>query len=134
MKQFFAALAVVLVTPIMAVGQTAEAIEAVIGDQLEAFNDRDLPRAFSHASPMIKGLFGNPDNFGTMVSRGYPMVWDNREVRFLDMTETDGVPFQRVLLRGPKGNLHVMLYKMIETPKGWQIDGVELLRTPDLGV
>ena len=134
MKRFFAILAVVVAMPLAAIGQAADAIEDVIGDQLAAFNDRDVPRAFSHASPMIKRLFGNPGNFGTMVERGYPMVWDNREIRFLERAEIEGQFFQKVLLRGPQGNLHVIMYKMIETPTGWQIDGVELLEAPDVGV
>ena len=65
----------------------ADPIEDVITSQLDAFNARNTERAFSFASPMIKRLFGTPDNFGGMVARGYPMVWDNDFVRFLDRAE-----------------------------------------------
>ena len=62
-------------------------IEDVITDQLQAFVDRDIASASEHASPMIPGMFGTPENFGMMLRNGYPMVWDNSVVRFLVRTE-----------------------------------------------
>ncbi|MFT5064596.1 MAG: hypothetical protein ACJAXK_001263 [Yoonia sp.] len=111
----------------------AETIEDVIGQQLSAFNERDMPKAFGYASPMIKRLFGNPGNFGSMVSRGYPMVWDNSDVRFLDAREAGGSQFQKVMVRDASGGLHVLEYKMIPVQDGWQIDGVQLMPAPDVG-
>ena len=119
------------VTPVAA--QDAEAIEGVIGNQLQACNDRDLQEAWSYASPNIKRLFGNPENFGIMVERGYPMVWDNAEVRFLELLEVNGGQIQKVMIRDSSGNLHTLLYQMIETPRGWQINGVQLLPGAQLG-
>ena len=55
-------------------------IAAVIGDQMQAFTARDLDRAFSHASPTIKGLFGDPANFGA-TWRG-PRVYHTARTRF----------------------------------------------------
>ena len=107
--------------------QNADAIKDVIGSQLEAFNDRDVEAAWTHASPFIKRLFGNSRNFGAMVERGYPMAWDNNDVRFLELRSEDGVPIQQVMLKDAQGNLHLLEYKMIETPQGWQIDGVQLV-------
>jgi hypothetical protein len=118
-------------TAVVAKAQDADAIENVIGSQLEAFNDRDVDAAWSFASPLIKRLFGSPNNFGMMVKRGYPMVWDNADVRFLELSIEDGAPMQTIMLRDPDGNLHFLAYKMIETANGWQIDGVQLL-DPDL--
>ncbi len=134
MKQFLAALLVIWLFPISAGAQTTDTIEDVISQQLEAFKNRDVSTAFGYASPMIKRLFGNPQRFGAMVAQGYPMVWDNREVRFLEQREIDGVLYQKVLLRGPMGRLHVIVYRMIQIPTGWQIDGVDLFQAPDLGV
>ncbi len=107
--------------------QSDDAIKDVIGSQLEAFNDRDVEAAWTHASPFIKRLFGNSRNFGAMVERGYPMVWDNNDVRFLELRSEDGAPIQQVMLKDAQGNLHLLEYKMIETPQGWQIDGVQLV-------
>ena len=113
--------------------QDSGAIEDVIGSQLQAFNDRDVDEAFSYASPMIKGMFGTPQNFGLMVERGYPMVWTNSDARFLDLREVAGRLYQRVLVRDAQGGLHVLEYQMIETPEGWQINGVSVLPAPDVG-
>ena len=115
----------------MAFGQAKEAIEDVIGSQLQAFNERDVTEAFSYASPMIKGFFRDPANFGMMVERGYPMVWDNADVQFLALREENGQTLQRVLVKDADGALHTLEYAMIETPDGWQINGVQLVQ-PDL--
>lgn len=119
------------VTPAMA--QDSDAIEDVIANQLSAFNDRDVQTAWSFASPMIQGLFGNPQNFGTMVEQGYPMVWTNSDVQFLELREIAGQFYQKVLVRDATGQRHVMEYAMVDTPAGWLIDGVSELPLPDVG-
>ena len=120
-----------LVTPAMA--QESDAIEDVIANQLSAFNDRDVQTAWSFASPMIQGLFGNPENFGTMVEQGYPMVWTNSDVQFLELREIAGQFYQKVMVRDATGQRHVMEYAMIDTPAGWLINGVSELPLPDVG-
>jgi hypothetical protein len=50
------------------------AIETTIQNQLNAFIADDFATAFTFASPNIKGIFGTPENFGAMVTQGYPMV------------------------------------------------------------
>ncbi|WP_108813835.1 DUF4864 domain-containing protein [Loktanella sp. Alg231-35] len=113
--------------------QDSDAIEGVIANQLNAFNDRDINEAWQYASPNIKRLFGNPGNFGMMVQQGYPMVWDNAEVRFLELRDVRGNLWQKVMVRDAQGGLHVLDYQMIETADGWQINGVQLLPAPDVG-
>lgn len=125
-------LALALATPLAA--QEASPIEDTIASQLEAFNARDVDEAWTYASPMIQGMFGNPANFGMMVERGYPMVWSNDSVRFLDRRTEGGATYQRLSLRDTQGGLHWLEYRMIETEGGWRIDGVWLLPAPDLGV
>ena len=113
--------------------QDADAIEGVIGNQLQAFNDRDVSEAWQYASPNIKRLFGSSDNFGMMVQQGYPMVWDNADVRFLELRDVRGNLWQKVMVRDAQGGLHILDYQMIETTEGWQINGVQLLPAPDVG-
>jgi hypothetical protein len=127
-------------TLIWGFGMTAEAmaqdrstIEGTIGSQLDAFNDRDIEEAWSYASPMIQGMFGSPQNFGMMVQQGYPMVWTNSDVRYLELREIAGRLWQKVMLRDAQGGLHVLDYQMIETENGWQINGVSILPAPDVG-
>lgn len=115
------------------VAQDGDAIEGVIGSQLQAFNDRDVQEAWQYASPNIKRLFGDPANFGMMVQQGYPMVWDNAEVRFLELREIAGQQWQKVMVRDANGGLHVLDYQMVETETGWQINGVQLLPASDFG-
>ncbi|MEN8842253.1 MAG: DUF4864 domain-containing protein [Octadecabacter sp.] len=107
-------------------------IENVIRDQLQSFNERDVAGAWGHASPMIKGMFGTPENFAMMVENGYPMVWDNTDVRFLDRTEFESLTRQEVQIQGPDGLFYILDYQMIETPDGWQINGVQVIPAPDV--
>ena len=109
-----------------------QSIEDVIGSQLEAFNARDVDDAWRYASPMIQGMFGTSRNFGAMVENGYPMVWTNRDVEFLERREEQGQQVQRLLLRDESGAAHVLEYMMIDTPDGWRINGVQLLPAPDV--
>lgn len=113
--------------------QGADPIEDVIGSQLNAFNDREIDTAWGFASPNIQRLFGNSGNFGAMVQQGYPMVWDNAEVTYLDRREIAGQQVQKVLIRDARGGLHLLEYAMIETAQGWRINGVAILPAPDLG-
>lgn len=109
-----------------------EAFGNVIDEQLDAFTAREIEEAFSYASPMIKRIFGNPENFGMMVERAFPMIWDNSAVRFMDQRVEGGAILQRVIVTGKDGIAYAFDYKMLETPDGWQIDGVIYVPTPEL--
>ncbi len=117
-----------------AFAQAEDAIEDVIGGQLEAFNSRDVSGAWQYAAPNIQGMFGNPQNFGMMVERGYPMVWTNRDVRFLDLRDMGSVQIQRLMLQDSQGGVHVLEYQMVMTSDGWRIAGVQIVPAPDVGV
>jgi len=114
--------------------QDAGAIESVITSQLDAFNARDVDTAWTYASPMIQGMFGNAANFGTMVQQGYPMVWTNDGVEFLELRQQGDQPRQTVLLRDSGGGRWVLDYTMIQTENGWKINGVTVVPQPDVGV
>lgn len=116
-----------------AMAQDRAGIEEVIGSQLAAFNARDIDGAWQYASPNIQRLFGSPGNFAMMVQRGYPMVWDNAETRFLELRQIGGQWWQKIMLRDAAGGLHILDYQMIETGAGWQINAVQLLPAPDVG-
>jgi hypothetical protein len=122
---------VALCLPAPALAQDTS-IEDVIRDQLQSFNDRDIAGAWEHASPFIKGMFGTPENFARMVENGYPMVWDNTDVRFLDRNELENLTRQEVQIQGPDGVFYILDYQMIETPDGWQINGVYVIPAPEI--
>ncbi|MEM6679576.1 MAG: DUF4864 domain-containing protein, partial [Pseudomonadota bacterium] len=90
----------------------AEDIQAVIADQLAAFQREDLDAAFAHASPMIQGKFGNPFTFGAMVARGYPMIWRPERVEMGAMTTGPRGPQQTVLFEDAEGVLWEVDYMM----------------------
>lgn len=109
------------------------AIEGTIQRQIEAFLADDFATAFTFASPNIRTLFGTSDNFGAMVRNGYPMVWRPADVRYLDLRTVAGALWQRVMITDAQGRVHMLDYQMVETPDGWQINGVQLVRAPDVG-
>jgi hypothetical protein len=109
-------------------------IEGTIRGQIDAFLKDDFATAFGFASPTIKGMFGTPENFGAMVRNGYPMVHRPADVTMLDRREVAGRLWQRVQITDQSGRVHLLDYQMIETAEGWQINGVQLLTAPGVGV
>lgn len=108
-------------------------IQATITGQMEAFRADDFDRAFSFAAPNIKGMFGDAERFGTMVRNGYPMVWKNANVRYLELRELGGRMWQMVQVEDQQGGFHYLDYLMIETADGWQIGAVQFLPEPGIG-
>jgi Domain of unknown function (DUF4864) len=109
-----------------------EPIQNTIQSQIDAFLSDDFARAFSFASPNIKGIFGSAENFGAMVTQGYPMVHRPADVKMLELREVAGNLWQRVMITDQQGRTHLLDYQMIETSDGWQINGVQLL--PEVGI
>ena len=107
-------------------------IQSTIGNQIEAFQADDFETAFDFASPNLQQLFGSSENFRSMVTRGYPMVWKPAEVRYLELAEVGGSFFQKVLIKDQEGIVHILGYRMLETDMGWKINGVQLLPKQDV--
>lgn len=105
-------------------------IEGVIGSQIEAFKMDDFAQAFTYAAPNIQGIFGTPENFGRMVTQGYPMVWRPADVTYLDLRQEGGRYVQTVRIEDAQGVVHFLAYAMIETADGWKIGGVQILEAP----
>ena len=130
LKLYAVLIAALLALPVQA--QEAP-IQSTIQSQLDAFKSDDYARAFTFASPMIKGMFGTPDNFGTMVQQGYPMVARHGAVQMLELRTVAGNLWQRVMITDTMGRTHLLDYQMIETTDGWQINAVQLLPAQDVG-
>ncbi len=109
----------------------SDEIEANISAQIQAFKADDFATAFTFASPNIQRLFGDPENFGIMVRRGYPMVWRPADVRFLELREIGGALWQKVMITDGNGRVHLLDYQMIQRENGWKINGVQLLGNSD---
>lgn len=110
-----------------------EPIQSTITAQIEAFRSGDFETAFTYASPMIQGIFGNPANFETMVTEGYPMVVDPEAVEMQELREIAGKLWQRVRITDRAGRGWLLDYQMVAGPEGWRINGVEMRRAPDVG-
>ncbi len=108
-------------------------IRATIEHQLQAFQADDFATAFTYASPNIKAIFGTPENFGRMVSEGYPMVHRPAAVKMLELREVAGGLWQRVMITDQSGRTHLLDYQMIEAENGWQINAVHLLKAEGVG-
>lgn len=108
-------------------------IESTIQSQIDAFMIDDFVAAFEFASPNIRSIFGSPERFGQMVQNGYPMVWRPGEVRFLELRDINGALWQKVMIRDQRGEFHILDYQMVPGNDGWRINGVQLLRRPDVG-
>lgn len=131
MRLILASLAFALTAP-FAAAQDAP-IQSTIEAQLQAFQADDFTTAFTFASPNIKSIFGTPENFGQMVSQGYPMVHRPGAVKMLELREVSGEMYQRVMITDQMGRTHLLDYQMLETPEGWQINGVQLLKAEGAG-
>ncbi|MEO9683274.1 MAG: DUF4864 domain-containing protein [Tateyamaria sp.] len=107
-------------------------VESTINSQIEAFQADNFTQAFEFASPAIQGIFGTPQNFGRMVTQGFPMVWRPADVTYLDLREINGTLHQKVQITDADGRVHLLDYRMIETDTGWKINGVQLLESADL--
>jgi hypothetical protein len=111
----------------------ADPVQDTILNQIEAFKADDFATAFTFASPSIKSIFMSAENFGAMVRNGYPMVHRPGSVRMLEQRTISGNLWQKVMITDQSGRTHVLDYQMIETPDGWQINGVQLLPEPGVG-
>ncbi len=125
---FFLAVGIALPAPALA--QDA-AIEAVIDEQIAAFQRDDLDAAFGFAAPGIQQKFGNPEIFGQMVQQGYPMIWrpSRYEHRGLEAAG-EGVFVKTVLFEDATGALYEADYLMGQTDGVWRIRGVQLRKLP----
>ena len=119
------AAALLWLAPAPAIAQS-EPIERVIGEQIEAFLADDFEAAFGYASPGIRSMFGDPQNFGRMVRRGYPMIWRPDSFRFEDLETVDGRLRQSVSILDRQGRAWVADYYMVKVGDDWRIDGVTL--------
>jgi hypothetical protein len=103
------------------------AIQAMIGQQIEAFRHDDGGAAYGLASPAIRSIFPTADAFMAMVTQGYPMVYRPQSVTFGPLLDTPLGPVQKVFITGPDGQSYVALYPMQRQPDGtWKINGCSI--------
>ncbi|SOH92858.1 protein of unknown function [Monaibacterium marinum] len=109
------------------------AVRDVIALQIGALQRDDFDEAFSYASPLIQDIFETPENFGTMVRRGYPMVWRPSALRFALIRQDGDVFYQQVVLGHGTDDSVVAEYEVVQIDGAWRINGVQLLRDAGAG-
>lgn len=106
---------------------TKNSVRSVITDQLSAFQSGDHNRAFSHAAPKIKGIFGTVDKFIGMVKGGYPALYAPDYYAYGRNTEFNGEVYQEVLVTDGAGKQWQAVYTLKKQADGsWKITGVKI--------
>ena len=99
----------------------------VVKSQLEAFQQDDFEKAYSYASPIIKQIFKNADEFKNMIKSGYQAVYRPKSINFGPVELIDGVPILIVYLVDPEGIFVTATYTMQKQDNGkWLINGCML--------
>ncbi|MEL7429068.1 MAG: DUF4864 domain-containing protein [Pseudomonadota bacterium] len=103
------------------------ATQAVIADQLNAFQERDHARAFSHAAPTIKQVFKSEENFINMVKGGYGVLYNPDNYIFGRNFDVDGTIHQELIVTEQNGKQWQAVYTLKQMPDGsWKITGVKM--------
>lgn len=105
-------------------------IQAVIQNQITAFQADNFEAAFSYAAPNIQRAFGNSRRFAQMIVNSFPMVWRPAEVRYLKLTLSGPYALQRVMVTDQQNTLHILVYQLVPINQDWRISGVEILAMP----
>jgi hypothetical protein len=113
-----------------------QAMQSVVGAQLEAFREGRHSDAFSHAAPSIQAMFGDVDTFIQMVRRGYAPVYSNKGFNFASsFTDDSGRFAQRVVIDAKDGKRYEALYTLQQLADGtWKITSCTLLEIQSEGV
>ena len=101
-----------------------EAIQRVIGDQLNALKAGDGTKAMTYSVPGIRQQFRTPERFLRMVREGYGALLQARYSTFLLGAVVDGITIQPLQLVLPDNSVVVALFRMEKQKDGfWRIAG-----------
>jgi hypothetical protein len=107
------------------------AARTVIESQISAFLKDDAESAYSFASPRIKNVFPNKEQFFEMVRKSYEPVYHPGNYAFgRNKILSDGaVVLQEVLISGREGKDWTAVYELGLQPDGsYKINGVQMLK------
>jgi len=101
-----------------------EAIQRVIGDQLNALKAGDGTKAMTYSVPGIRQQFRTPERFLRMVREGYSALLQARSSTCLKGAVVDGITIQPLQLVLPDNSVVVALFRMEKQKDGfWRIAG-----------
>ena len=99
------------------------ALQAVVTQQIDAFNRDDGAAAIGFAAPSIKDKFTDAKTFLDMVHKGYAPLLHARKIDFGAVTETPTGPAQAVTIIAADGALWRGLYTFEQVDGAWRISG-----------
>lgn len=102
-----------------------EAIETVVGEQLDAFAAEDFTGAYALTSPFFRTFLAE-DAFEPMIRGDYAALVGNDGHRFDECRLLGRRAFILAGVRGPEAEL-VLRYDLSEEADGWRIDGARAL-------
>jgi hypothetical protein len=108
-----------------------DAAKSVIENQISAFLKEDVDTAYSFASPKIKNVFPDKNQFFDMVRKSYEPVYHPGNYAFgRSKILSDGaVVLQEVLISGREGKDWTAVYELGRQPDGsYKINGVQMLK------
>lgn len=105
----------------------ANAAKGVIEDQIAAFKSGDGARAFSHAAPNIRNIYGTVDRFMAMVQTGYMPLFNPETFVFGRNALISGEVYQEMIVTDPSGKQWQAVYTLQRQADGsWKITGVKM--------
>ena len=110
--------------------------QAVIAGQIQAFRNHDAPGALSFAGDVFHKTYTDPKAFFVaIISSGYSPIMESRSQTFgeYQLLGTDKV-LQEVKLTGNDQTIYEAIYQLAKEAGGWRVLGVQLTKTPGLGV
>ncbi len=132
-----AVLAVLLLAaPVAAQEPAALPWQTVITAQIEAFRAKDAPGAFQYAAAPFQTAFPSAEAFFvSIIGSGYGPIMESSGHSFGVFHEIDATSVaQQVTLTGKDLSRYEAIYVMTEEERGWRVSGVQLAKTPGMGV
>ena len=110
--------------------------QAVIAGQIRAFRVHDAPGALSFAGDEFKARYTDPEEFvAAIITSGYGPIVESRSQSFGDfrLIAPDQV-VQEVKLTGNDQAIYEAFYVLGKESGAWRVHGVQLQKTPGMGV
>ena len=107
---------------------TADSLQGIITQQLDAFAKGDEDKAASFASPGIQQRFPGGKDFMAMVHQSYEALVKPRSTRFDKAGSTALGPMQSVALVDKDGTSWMAVYTFEQVDGQWKINGCVLVK------
>jgi hypothetical protein len=115
---------------------TAAAWQTVINGQIAAFQANDATAALSFATAPFHDAYTDPKAFvAAIVDSGYSPIIESRSHSFgRYQIVSPGHVLQDVKFVGNDQSLYEAIYQLDQETAGWRVQGVQLMKTPGVGV